>query len=156
MFGLPTDNPNNLRVVGTARTEDAINRAAKEGLRPLLKKVEPSDQIHDMVAVYQNQATGEIVLSGDCRMRPSEGFVEVLPRRTFYPYSFPAPFAAYLVPSDLSEGDRVWLEDIIEDIIAVFGSQGWHPRLECAEAIWTGKDFEIQFDPEKDAEILIG
>ena len=156
MFGQPENNPNGLRVVKTARTLDAINAGAKEGFHPLVNPVEPSKEIHDMVAVYQHRETGEIELSGDCRMGFSEDYECVIPYRNYYPYSFPEPYAAYLVLPGLEEGERVWLEDIIEDIVAVFGNQGWHPRLESCEAIWTGGEFEVQFDPEKDAPQLIG
>lgn len=155
MFGQPENNPDDLRVVKTARSAEAINAAAKEGFRPLVKPVEPSKEIHNMVAVYQHRETGEIEISGDCRWGPGEDYVPVLPFRYYYPYSFPEPFAAYLLPSDLAEGERVWLEDVIEDIVAVFGNQGWHPRLESCEAIWLDGDFKIQFDPEKDAPHLL-
>ena len=156
MFGQPANNPNNLRVITTARTADAINTAAKEGLRPLIKPVEASPDIHSMIAVYQNRDTGEIELSGDARWRPGGKFECVLPRTYYYPYHFPEPFAAYLLPPDLHDGDRVWLADIIEDIVAVWGNQGHHPRLEACEATWKAGNFQIHFDPEQDAPRLLG
>ena len=156
MFGQPENNPSKLRVIKTARTQEAINEAAKEGFRPLVKPVKPSKKIHNMVAVYQHRETGEIEISGDCRMEYGEEYECVLPFRNYYPYLFPEPFAAYLVPADISEDERVWIEDVIEDIVAVFGNQGWHPRLESCEAIWSKGEFKIQFDPKKDAPKLIG
>lgn len=149
-------NPNQLRVIHTARTEQAINQAAQEGLRPLVKAVIPSDQIHFRVGVYQHRKTGEIELSGDIRMKFSKDYECVVPSRTYYPYHFPCPYAAYVIPPDLAAGERVWLEDVIEDIVAVWGNQGYQPRLENAEATWTGKDFTIHFDPNKDAPYLAG
>jgi hypothetical protein len=156
MFGQPENNPTNLRVVKTARTADAINTAAKAGLRPLVKAVSPSSDIHSMVAVYQHPKTGEIKVSGDVRWEPKEGFESVLPHRTYYPYHFPEAFAAYLLPPDLKDGEPVWLEDVIEDIVAVWGNQFNNPRLEACEAIWTEGDFKIQFDPDDDAPHLVG
>jgi hypothetical protein len=156
MYGPPRNNPNNLRVIATARTVSSINAAAREGFRPLVKAVNPSPDIHNMVAVYQHRETGEIKLSGDFRFRMGEEYERVLPFKTYYPYSFPQPFAAYLVPPDLAEGERVWLQDVIEDIVAVFGNQGWRPRLECCEAVWVNGEFQIQFNPQKDATRLIG
>jgi len=156
MFGQPENNPNNLRVVKTARTTESINRAAKKGLRPLIKAVEPSPDIHNMVAVYQHRDTGEIELSGDYRWGPGEDYDCVLPHRTYYPYHFPEAFAAYLLPPDLKEGEHVWLEDIIEDIVAVWGNQGFNPRLDACEATWTDGAMKIQFDPENDAPYLVG
>jgi hypothetical protein len=156
MFGQPENNPNELRVIKTARTVEAINAATKEGFRPLVKPVEPSPKIHNWVSVYQHRETGEVEVCGDCRWSPGGDYDQVLPFRFYYPYSFPAPFAAYLLPPDLKVGERVWLEDLIEDIVAVFGNQGWCPRLESCEAIWNDGDFIIQFDPKKDAPTLIG
>lgn len=156
MRGLPENNPNDLRVIKTARTKDTINAAAKEGFRPLIKAVEPGKEISHMVGVFQSKSTGKIELSGDCRRRPREDYELVLPYKRYYPYKFPNPFAAYLVPPDLEEGERVWLEDIIEDIVAVYGNQGYCPRLEACEAIWKDGDFEVQWDPYKDAEVWIG
>jgi hypothetical protein len=111
----------------------------------------PSEEIHNMIGVYQHRHTGEVEVSGDGRFGPGGDYVCVLPCFYYYPYHFPEPFAAYLLPSDLIEGERVWLEDIIEDIVAVYGNQGWCPRLEACEAIWRMGELIIQFDREKGA-----
>lgn len=150
----PKDSPGNRRVIKTGRTVEEINAAARSGLRPLVKPVRPNKQIHDMVAVFQDPTTGEIELSGDCRHQP--GGNKVIDYTLYYPYHFPNPFAAYLLPADLAVGEEVWLEDLIEDLVAVFGNQGYHPRLESAPAIWTGDDFEVLFDPRRDAEQWMG
>ena len=150
-------NPAGLRVVKTARTEEAINAAVKEGLRPLVKAVVPSKDIHDMFAVYQHRVTGEIVVSGDVRWPPSrKEYERVVQYSLYYQYRFPTPFAAYLLPPDLAEGERVWLDDIIEDIVAVYGNQNNNLRLKAYEATWVGGDFKVNFDPEKDAHTWIG
>jgi hypothetical protein len=60
------------------------------------------------------------------------------------------------LPSDLAVGEEVWLEDLIEDLVAVWGNQGYHPRLATAPAVWNGSDFVIQFDPLRDAAHWIG
>ncbi len=156
MFGKSSQNPNHLRVIKTARTFKKINAAAQEGFRPLVKPVIPSPDIHEMVAVSQNTITGEIMLSGDCRYPFDEGYECVVPYTCYYPYHFPQPYAAYLIPADLKEGEQVWIEDLIEDIVAVFGNQGYQPRLKSCEAVWENGNFRILFDPEKDAEVWIG
>ncbi|MCA9784567.1 MAG: hypothetical protein KC518_13365 [Candidatus Cloacimonetes bacterium] len=146
--------PDNRRTIRTARTLEEINAAARMGLKPLVKPVQPSGQIHRMVAVFQDPDTGEIDLSGDLR-GPGRGRM-VLDYTLYYPYHFPNPFAAYLVPKDLAIGEEVWLEDLIEDLVAVWGNQGYQPRLPAAPAIWNGTDFEILFDPDRDAAHWIG
>jgi hypothetical protein len=150
----PADSAGNRRTIKTGRTVDAINEAARNGFRPLVKPVTPGKHIHNMVGVFQDPASGQIAAIADSRGR-SEGLL-VIPWTHYYPYSFPNPFAAYLLPSDLGIWEEVWLEDLIEDLVAVWGNQGDHPRLPAAGAIWNGKDFEILFDPRRDAEYWIG
>ena len=155
-YGGVNDNPNKLRVIKTARTLEAINEAAENGLWPVVLPVKPSKDIHFQLAVYQHKETGKINTSGDCRNFFDDDLECVIPYETFYPYQFPAPFAAYLVPSDLSLGEKVWLEDVIEDVVAMWGNQGYHPRLESGEAIWDGSTFKVLFDPDTDAPVMIG
>jgi hypothetical protein len=153
----PSDAPGNRRIIKTARTFEAINEAAKTGLKPLVKRVKPSKEIHEMVAVFQNPQTGEITLSGDRRFNPKDNdLVKVMNYTLYYPHNFPEPFAAYLVPPDLTAGEEVWLEDLIEDIVAVRGNQGHQPRLPSAAAIWNGSEFEVLFNARVDAEIWLG
>lgn len=150
----PMDAPGDRRIVKTARTEEEINSAARQGLWPLVKPVTPSSSIHFMVAVFQDPETGEIELSGDVRYPPRG--VQVVGYTYYYPYHFPNPFAAYLLPKDLRVGEEVWLEDLIEDVLEVFGNQGYHPRLQAAPAVWNGSDLVIQFKSDRDAPRWIG
>ena len=150
-------NPNNLRVIKTARSERKINEAARNGYKPLIKKVEASPEIRSKFAIWQNQKTGEIKLSGDFRhgYSSTDDMVQVIDWTFYYPKLFKNPFAAYLLPLDITVGERVFLEDLIEDIVGGSWNQGDTYRLESAEAIWTGNDFEIQAT-EEDAQYLIG
>lgn len=142
------------RVITTARTYAAINAAAKRGLRPLLKAVEASEEIWSRVMVFQDPDTGEIEESGDFRHWP-EGKKQVLSVE-YYPYSFPNPYAAYLVPPDLQPGEEVWLADLIEDRVGSHWNQGPTSRLVSCEAVWNGEDFEVQYDPRQHRAEMIG
>jgi hypothetical protein len=150
---MPLDSPGNRRIIKTARTVKEINEAARNGFYPLVKPVIPSPDVHQMVAVFQDSETGEIALSGDRRMGYKGKVIDYM---TYYPYHFPNPFAAYLIPKDLAIDECVWLEDLIEDLVADWGNQNNHPRLKSAPALWNGQDFEILFDPESDAQHWIG
>lgn len=148
-------NLKELRVIKTARDKESINRAAKSGLKPLVKKVEPSDKIRSKYSLVQNKKTGEIQISGDYRSDYRRGllsgdnndFETVIDWTFYYPYSFKSPFAAYLIPKDIKIGERVFIEDLIEDYIGASWNQGDTYRLESCEAIWNGTDLEIQYDP---------
>ena len=109
-------NPEGLRVIKTARTVEAINAAATAGLRPLVKPVKPLPEIHSKFTVLQNRITGEIKVRSDYRIGEAKGDWEAVIEWTeYYPHSFPSPFAAYLIPPDLAPGERVYVEDLIED-----------------------------------------
>jgi hypothetical protein len=150
-------NTKNLRIIKTARSERKINEAARKGYKPLIKKVPQSPEIQSKFAIWQNQKTGEIELAVDYRAEYSfkDDMVKVIDWTFYYPKPFKTPFAAYLIPSDIAVGERVFLEDLIEDIVGQSWNQGDTYRLESAEAIWTGNDFEIQAT-KKDARYLIG
>lgn len=144
------ENLKGLRVIKTGRDEDSINNAAKSGLKPLIKKVEPSAEIKSKYCVVQNKKTGEIETIGDYRMGfnhvDNEEFETVIDWTFYYPYSFKSPFAAYLIPQDIAVGERVFLEDLIEDYISASWNQGDTYRLSSCEAIWNGTDLEIQYN----------
>jgi hypothetical protein len=150
-------SPSNLRVIKTARSQDAINAAARAGFRPLIKPVVPSSEIRSKFAVLQNRKTGEIKVLCDYRAYGEDPDAEpVIGFTYYYPYHFESPFAAYLIPPDLKIGERVLLEDLIEDLVGIEWNQGDTYRLERCEAIWNGSDFELQYDPDTSRHVVIG
>lgn len=158
-MSLKKQNKNNLRVITTGRTLEEINQAVTQGYTPLVRKVVPSSSIESKYALIRNKKTGLISKIGDYRALPStdNSDYEILIDFTFYyPYTFPNPFAAYLVPSDIVLDERVYLEDLIEDFIGVMWNQGDAYRLESCEAIWNGNDFDMLYDPLIDRAQIIG
>jgi hypothetical protein len=149
--------PNGLRVIKTARTEKAINQAAKEGFRPLVKPVKPSKKIHSKFCIWQNQTTGEIEVLSDYRINPLDGdWKQMIDWTEYYPHNFPMPFAAYLIPADISAGERVYVKDLIEDFIGMSWNQGDTFRLESCEAVWNGSDLKIDYKPAKNQISMVG
>jgi hypothetical protein len=156
MFG-DDPNPEGLRVIKTARDEESINQAARSGFRPLVMPVQPSSLIRSKYAVIQNKVTGAIQVIGDYRcLETTDDEEVVIDFRFHYPHAFPSPFAAYLIPGDLQVGERVYLEDLIADVVGGSWNQGDTYRLASCIAVWTGKDFELEFDPERDQDVMIG
>lgn len=135
------------RIIKTARDMDSINLAARNGFIPLIKKVEPSNDIRLRYSVLQNKKTKEIDVIGDVRsnmFNEYEGYNTVIDWTFYYPYHFKSPFAAYLIPSDIKKGERVFIEDLIEDLIdGIHNGDRW--RLESCEAVWNGKELEIDY-----------
>ena len=50
----------NLRIIKTARSLRAINRAVEEGYTPLIKEIEPSKDIYHTCFIVRNKRTGKI------------------------------------------------------------------------------------------------
>lgn len=175
-FWKKSENGTFLRVIKTARTEDRINEAAYEGFFPLVKKVQPSDEIHSKFMVVQDKSSGRITVVHDIRTSrfgdlgfgdpivtefdgPPDPEMDnnevVIPWSNYYPHSFPSPFAAYLIPHDIEKGERVYVEDVIEDVVGDRWNQGDTYRLASCEAIWNGSDLELQHRPLADDEYNI-
>ena len=166
---MKTENKNNesteLRIIKTARTEQAINDAAEQGFWPLVKPVIPSPDIKVKFAIKQDQQTGKITVANDYRQVPltfKVTGVELPPLPSdvvigwtyYYPYHFESPFAAYLVPPDLGINEVVILEDLIEDMIGAKWNQGDTYRLKSCEAVWDGKAFVLQHAPSKEVTVV--
>jgi len=147
-----------LRIIKTARSIEDANNAADMGFIPLVKKLKPLKKLFNTVGVFRNKKTN--------RLEEAEGYVVfhrggmisyedesewelVVPFYKYYPYKFDNDYAAYLIPHDIKKGEKVVLEDLIEDY---YGGSFWshHIRVESLQAIWTGDDFSILYDPETD------
>ena len=141
-----------LRAIKTARDITSINNAIKEGFTAIIRKVEPSDRIRSKYSVIKNISTGAIETITDYRnglSHESDGkYITVIDWTYYYPHIFQSPFAAYLIPQDIIIGERVFLEDLIEDYIGATWNQGDTFRLSGCEAIWNGSDLEIKYDPK--------
>jgi hypothetical protein len=149
----PSDAP---RRIATARTKKQLTEALRQGLRPLVLPIVPNPELRTKFRVLQNRATGEVVSVGDYRAGPhGPEWEEVIPWTYRYPYSWPLPYAAYLLPPDLAVGEEVLLEDLIEDLVGASWNQGDRYRLESCRARWTGTGFEL-LNPEAGQSMMIG
>lgn len=144
-----------LRWIKTARTIEEMNIAVRGGFRVLVKEAETAPKFPFGSCVVQLKDTGEIKLRGNHpRVRDRferdhpNGYDILIP--SYYPQKFEYPFAAYLIPPDIKMGEIVLLEDLIEDI----NYKGY--RLPFSEAEWTGEDFKILFDANKDIGTIVG
>ena len=141
------------RIIKTARSMESINSSAKKGYWPLIKEVKQSEEIKSKSIIYQNKETGEIMIGSDFRGCGAKGY-EILMVVWSYP-CFESPFAAYLIPKDIEIGEKVWLEDLIENYVGWCWNQGDAARLESCEAIWNGEDFDILYK-EHDRTCVVG
>jgi len=133
-----------LRRIKTLRTEEEIDEAIKAGYKVLKQKVKPSKSIRVTDLHIRDKQTGKIEVKPYSYHALPHDYdrYEVVEQRTYYPYTFPSKVAAYLLPDDLQVGERVILEDLIEDIVGESHAWGTY-RLDSVEAIWNGKKFEV-------------
>jgi hypothetical protein len=152
-----------IRVIKTARTLEDINNATTEGLTPLIKAIKPNPKIQHQFAICRNITTGEFKKIHDYRDwawgMPGYGhpgpWEKVLDWSFYYPHNFPAPYAAYLIPNDLEAGEKVLLEDLIEDVVD-YQLQDFVIRMQSCEAVWNGKDFELIVGNQQRPRIRMG
>jgi hypothetical protein len=149
------------RVIKTARSLAEINEAVQNGFQLLFKRVEPSDKIRTKFKVVRYKDTGVFEVFGDYRENSFEmyhtgEYETVLDWTYYYPYTFSSPYAAYLIPKDIQIGERVFVEDLIEDFVGRIWNQGDTYRLESCEALWNGKDLEIIYDPGEQIISFVG
>ena len=122
-----------------------------------IKSLKPSKKIQSKFQIIQNVETGEIVVNGDFRSGPPNSNWNVVVDWTFYyPHSWPSPFAAYLIPPDLKEGEWVILDDLIEDVIGSSWNQGDTYRLESCRAQWIKGNFILDYDPKRSRAMILG
>jgi len=148
---------NKLRIIKTARDVSSINEGAKNGFYPLIVKLKESKLLRQRYGVFQNRKTKEIEVSprrsgyrqyDEYYSYNNAEWELVIPFTDHYPYYFryEYPFAAYLIPKDLSIGEMVLIEDLIEDYRAgIFWEKSM--RLGSCEAIWDGHNLIVQYDP---------
>lgn len=136
-----------LRTIHTVRDVDEIERLAGAGVQLLIQAVTYDNAIREKVEVWRRRVTGELLVNTDYRFNPSreDDQWEVEIPWHHYRGTYPkGPLAAYIVPPDIKVGEAVYLEDLIEDVVAVVNdAQDFADRRTSAEAVWNGKFFEL-------------
>lgn len=152
-IGTTQKNYKGLPVVQTMRSLEAMADAQARGFDLVFKSTsEDSAFGEDKYLVYQKKSTGELWWTGDFRTpRPAfEGLDgsnrddwEMVRNWFFVRPDRPFPLAAYAIPKELHVGARIFLEDVIEDVLETVWNQGNSTRLISTAATWNGVDFDI-------------
>jgi hypothetical protein len=133
------------RTIKTLRTRKEIKSALKAGRKILKQEVKPSEEIRVTDIHIKDRLTWKVKIipyDFDSLSLVPSGWRYKVVHKTYYPYSFPSKVAAYLLPDDLKVGERVILEDLIEDIVGASHAFGTY-RLDSAEAVWNGERFIV-------------
>lgn len=150
------------RVIKTARSLLALQEGVDRGYRPLFRPNLESGRIHQKWAVVYDRKTGELRAGSDARMGipfSQEGMDEWYGKGagTVLGGDFgraASPLAAYLLPPDLCPGERVFLEDLIEDRVGAAWNQGHTYRASSGWAVWNGTDLELEQAEDDNSRVL--
>ena len=159
MSGVQIDNlvkGQNLRIVKTLREKDynkySLSAEDRNKNYLITKTIEPNEDFFSRMMLLKNHRTGELKEVKDRNMFVQYGehindsedeWEELLTYRIYqgskhYLYTW----AMYLVPKDAREGERFYVEDVIDDIVAERFWDGIY-RAQDGVGIWNGHNIEI-------------
>ena len=138
---MDSKNSNGLRVIKTARTLEEINQCLRDGFKPIIREVEPASSIRKKYWVFDHN--GKIEMITDSKIYAEKKKHGTLIFTDFYyPYKFPFHLSAYIIPKDIKQFERVFLEDLIEDVIGETDGENVY-RQAAGEGFWTGEDIVL-------------
>ncbi|MEQ3724480.1 hypothetical protein [Alcanivorax sp.] len=137
-----------LRIIQTARSLAAIEDGVQRGYRPLFVAADYKGEVGKKLLVSYCSTDNEVHYQSDFRrMRGSlsgsgSGVSAIMIRHDDERH--PSPLAAYMIPPELNPGDKVFVADVIEEIVRKRWNQGDSWRLASSEAVWTGETLEME------------
>lgn len=145
-------NFNRLPVVKTCYATDELNEAVQIGHQVCVLQIKESRDLKLKGLLLRNRQSGEYRLVSDRTMFVQYGNVIEYPDEEWetihevkgYARNRPASqgWGAYILPLGIRSGDRVYIEDLIEDIVADSFWYSVHPAVD-AEGVWNGTSIDI-------------
>ncbi len=149
-------NDKNLPVVQTVFGPHELNKAIEAGFKTIVvkRKSNPQFKLESMLlrnikSGEYDQVTGRSMPVQYARtLEYPEDEWELIHKVTGYarPSSLITNWGAYVLPKDIKLGDRVYIAELIEDIVACAFWYTVYPA-DDAEAIWNGEYLEIDHAP---------
>ncbi len=160
----PQSNRSELREVETVYDADELNAAVARGARCIVRRKELNSKLNISGMLLRNRKSGEyIAVPGREVYRQYSGSpivygddewelvqaIEGYARRIHHESNW----AAYILPGDAMLGERFFIKDLIEDLVA---TEFWSTvtPAETAEAVWNGTELVIDHSSYK--LVLIG
>jgi hypothetical protein len=147
-----------LRKIKTLRGQKSIDKAIANGTKLMFRNVEPFSVVKGKYCMVKNNKSGKEFKIRDFRdKRGYSDEFEIAKDWTYqyYHYKFPQE-AAYIIPNDIEEGEKVIVVDLIENFLSYYYNQGGGKRLKSCKAIWENNDLQIQYDPDSDCIKVVG
>lgn len=143
------------RIIHTARSLAAIKEGIEKGFRPFFVPNEPNGLTHQKLSIVYDHDERTLHVSNDYRsMRRTDVkgdgiYLDQDMRR------HPSPVAAYMLPLDIQLGERVYLEDLIEDRPGSGWNQGDRYRARSCFALWRGDQMELELPEKLDPSFMV-
>jgi len=144
-------------IVKTLYNLNEINTHIKNGRTVLFRKIKKNNSLYTQRYVFRNRADGTLADSkgriecaqyGRVTHYTEDEWEELFTYRFYHQYDpemGAKAYAAYLLPEGISAGERVYIEDLIEHIMA---TEFWWPVAAAdAFAVWNGKNLIIDETP---------
>ena len=146
------NNNSGLPVVKTCYKAHELNQAIQEGHKVCVLQIKESPELKLKGLLLRNRTSGVYSLVSDRTMFVQYSNVVEYPEDDWetihevngYARNRPASegWGAYILPLGVQPGDRVYIEDLIEDIVAQSFWYSVGPAVD-GEGIWNGTTLEI-------------
>lgn len=166
LISISEDRREGLPVIRSSFDTHEINRLVGEGYQTHLVMIEPNQHLYTEMALSQCMESGdyrwqdkhiwmwpdprdlnffELDLNEDSES--NETWTELLVKRVYVrARTLRHPWGIYLIPASVKPGDKVYVEDILEDI-QIDSSMGVPGLARDGVATWTGSGFEFEQAP---------
>lgn len=145
-------NPKELPIVKTCFDLYTLNKAIKGGHQTCIIKITENENLRLHGILLRNKASGKYIVVKERRMYVQYGRIQEYPADEWeliydvsgYARTRPAHegWGAYILPLGVKPGDRLYIEHLLEDLIAF---EFWYSvgAAVDGEGIWTGSAIEI-------------
>ena len=167
MSDIEIGNENNLRVVRTIREKNynKYSLSAEDRNKNFLvtQTIKPNEDFFSKMLLLQNYKTGEIEYVTSRRMfvqygeeinYPEDEWEKLLTYEIYQGSKNDLyTWAMYLVPKDAIEGEKFYVEDVIDDIVV---QRFWDSIIRAKDGvgIWNGINLEIDENCYKDTYVI--
>ena len=167
MSDIEIGNENNLRVVRTIREKNynKYSLSAEDRSKNYLvtQTIKPNENFFSSMLLLQNYRTGEIKHATSRRMfvqygeeinYPEDKWEKLLAYEIYQGSKNDLyTWAMYLVPKDAREGERFYIEDVIDDIVV---QRFWDSIIRAKDGvgIWNGRKLKIDKNCYKDTYVI--
>ncbi|MAX54860.1 MAG: hypothetical protein CL537_05005 [Alcanivoracaceae bacterium] len=138
-----------LPIIQTARSLAAVEDGVRRGYRPVFVASDYSGYVGRKRRFSYWSKANVVLCQSDFRgmVGPLSGYEggvsSIMVRHDDDRH--PSPLAAYMIPDDIKPGDKVYVADIIEEIVGQHWNQGDSWRKISAEAVWNGEALDMNY-----------